>query len=186
VFNSIIWDNTATVSNGGVMLSSTSLSCKNSDVQGSPWIAFGGDDGGNISATPFFVTATNFRLQAASPCINSGSNILISGFTTDLDGSSRINGGTVDMGAYETNIVAFINNIKAAVDAVGSLPGDGQSLKQKLTQASSAITAGDYSRAINHLNDFISKVNQMVPKKVSAANAATLTAMAQDIINMFL
>jgi len=186
VFNSIIWDNTATVSDDGVLLSLTSLSCKNSDVQGSPWTTFGGNDGGNISATPFFVNATNFRLLAASPCINSGSNTLISGVTTDLDGSARIDSGTVDMGAYETSIVTFINNIKAAVDAIGSLPGDGQSLKQKLTLASSAITAGDYSRAINHLNDFISKVNQMVPRKMSAANAATLTAMAQEIINMFL
>jgi hypothetical protein len=40
------------------------------------------------------------RLQATSPCVNTGNNGYAVGIT-DLDGRPRIVGGTVDMGAYE-------------------------------------------------------------------------------------
>jgi hypothetical protein len=57
---------------------------------------------GNITNDPAFVNPTNgdLHLQATSRCINAGINTyVVSG--TDLDGSPRIMGGTVDMGAYE-------------------------------------------------------------------------------------
>jgi hypothetical protein len=57
---------------------------------------------GNITNDPAFVNLTNgdLHLQATSRCINAGNNTyVVSG--TDLDGSPRIMGGTVDMGAYE-------------------------------------------------------------------------------------
>jgi hypothetical protein len=56
----------------------------------------------NITNAPLFVDPThgNFRLQAYSPCINSGRNALVAG-STDLDGGPRIVGGTADIGAYE-------------------------------------------------------------------------------------
>ena len=52
---------------------------------------------------PLFVNTTGFdyHLTAASPCINVGNNGDITGETTDLDGSQRIQGGTVDMGCFE-------------------------------------------------------------------------------------
>ncbi|MBI4580395.1 MAG: right-handed parallel beta-helix repeat-containing protein, partial [Planctomycetes bacterium] len=44
----------------------------------------------------------NPRLQAASPCVNTGNNAALpGGTTTDLDGGPRILSGTVDRGAYE-------------------------------------------------------------------------------------
>ncbi len=57
---------------------------------------------GNVLSDPLFVNpaAGNFRLQAASPCINAGNNAYVS-TVTDLAGNPRISGGTVDMGAYE-------------------------------------------------------------------------------------
>ena len=73
---------------------------------------------GNITNEPLFVDPANgnYRLQPTSPCINSGYNAYLTitnnfwetpdtfyftFLTNDLDGNSRIAGGTVDLGAYE-------------------------------------------------------------------------------------
>uniref|UniRef100_UPI0006985359 right-handed parallel beta-helix repeat-containing protein n=1 Tax=Hymenobacter terrenus TaxID=1629124 RepID=UPI0006985359 len=63
--------------------------------------------GSNIVADPQFVNATlnlttsNFTLKSTSPAINAGVNNLLS--PTDLAGNPRVSGGTVDLGAYESN-----------------------------------------------------------------------------------
>jgi hypothetical protein len=67
---------------------------------------------GNFTNSPLFVDegAGNFRLQPASPCINSGDNSAAV-FGLDLDGNPRIAAGTVDVGAFEvqaaTSTVSF-------------------------------------------------------------------------------
>jgi hypothetical protein len=59
-------------------------------------------EAGNITNAPLFVNPANgdFRLQLNSPCINSGNNAYVPG-PTDIDGNPRVQGGSVDMGAYE-------------------------------------------------------------------------------------
>src|SRR5262249_26167151 len=58
---------------------------------------------GNIANAPLFVDTngwSDLRLQSNSPCINAGLNAFApSG--PDLDGNPRIQGRTVDIGAYE-------------------------------------------------------------------------------------
>jgi hypothetical protein len=56
----------------------------------------------NFTNPPLFanLSAGDYHLNAASPCINSGNNFGITN-TTDLDGNPRIVGGIVDVGAYE-------------------------------------------------------------------------------------
>ncbi len=57
---------------------------------------------GNFTNDPRFVNLLrgDLHLQPDSPCINAGLNAYVS-TSTDLDGNSRIAGGTVDLGAYE-------------------------------------------------------------------------------------
>jgi PKD repeat protein len=57
---------------------------------------------GNIASEPLFVDlfSGDLHLQAGSPCINAGDNLLAVG-AWDLEGSPRMSGGRVDMGAYE-------------------------------------------------------------------------------------
>jgi len=53
---------------------------------------------GHITSNPLFVSAGSFRLQAASPAINAGTNVSL---TSDFAGHRVPQQDTVDIGAYE-------------------------------------------------------------------------------------
>jgi hypothetical protein len=85
-----------------------------SDVQGG-WTGAGGN---NIDADPLFVDADgsdnvvgteddDLRLSAGSPCIDAGTNAVVSE-STDLDGNLRIINCAVDLGAYEVTTGVYI------------------------------------------------------------------------------
>ena len=104
--NSIVWGNTCdgATDNCSFMMNG---SLRNSCTTPAPSAPY--DKGGNITANPMFVGGGNYRLQPTSPCIKKGRNFYtfsgkdtaITSKDTDLDGMPRIQGGTVDMGAYE-------------------------------------------------------------------------------------
>jgi len=95
VYNCIIWGNIArdakNLVNGGVVRNTCSENGVTDGVNGC------------IKAHPIFIDAANgdFRLQADSPCINAGDNTYAPA-GGDLVGNARIQGGTVDMGVFET------------------------------------------------------------------------------------
>ena len=193
--NSIFWGN-----GGGSGISgnlSGELSFEYSHVQ---LYSFEGGAPPNSNADPMLTNLPgifgsndfgDLRLQAGSPCIDTGSDTLYQDsffyIALDLDGNIRPMGSSVDRGAYEkVDAVFLISQIKNRIDVIvqtTTLPADGHPLKQKLNQAAAAIIAGDNPKAILRLNEFIAKVNEMVsPKKLTAAQAAELVGMAQEII----
>jgi len=63
----------------------------------------------NITANPLFRAAGDYRLMTNSPCVNAGDNAHINAYgATDIDGNPRIDGGTVDMGAYEICRIHYV------------------------------------------------------------------------------
>jgi parallel beta-helix repeat protein len=72
--------------------------------------ATGGQEAHSLSVDPLFVSATsatstqNFTLQDTSPAINAGATLL--SVVSDYAGTSRPQGGSYDMGAYDRTVVA--------------------------------------------------------------------------------
>jgi len=116
IVNSILWNNRA---NGVTGSASANLGFHDGAHQSnvSHSIVQGGAGAGvsNIDADPLFMTAVDpatapttagdLRLMLGSPGINSGNTAGYNGATTvatDLFGITRVQGGTIDRGAYET------------------------------------------------------------------------------------
>jgi predicted outer membrane repeat protein len=94
VISSILWDGSSEIVNAAP----ATVSVTYSDVQGS-WAG-----SGNSALDPLF---QGLRLQAGSPCINTGDPAFAAAGETDLDGHARVLCGRVDMGAYEFGIGDF-------------------------------------------------------------------------------
>ncbi len=85
---------------------------------------------GCLNQSPLFVNAAanDYRLQETpcSPCINKGENQPWMANATDLDHAPRVQGGTVDMGAFEytpnppTIRHSFVTNLTAKSATVGA------------------------------------------------------------------
>jgi streptogramin lyase len=109
ISNTIAYNNTATSGGAGISNYLSTPVINNSLIEG-----LTGVSNGNINGTtnPLFVNAAagDFRLQAASPCINKGSNTLYAGsinIDKDLAGNPRLKGSSIDMGVYERLVSNF-------------------------------------------------------------------------------
>ncbi|HTY87908.1 MAG TPA: choice-of-anchor Q domain-containing protein [Candidatus Acidoferrum sp.] len=112
------------------------------------------DGSGNITNTPLFVNNAggNLRLLSNSPCINAGNNAWAT-TATDLDGNSRIVGGTVDMGAYESQTPVLLNYYlwlqgyglpTDAANTYADSDGDGVNNWEEYLADTSPVDAQDY------------------------------------------
>ena len=115
VTNCIVWGNTVGGSSPNITGSGT---VTYSDIQR----GFTGT--GNINSNPQFVSQStgNLHLSATSPCINTGTSNIPSGFTspaTDLDGGKRIIGTAPDIGAYEFGNIGVFGTL--AFDGISAL-----------------------------------------------------------------
>ncbi|NQV01325.1 MAG: LruC domain-containing protein [Bacteroidia bacterium] len=81
-----------------------------------------------ISAAPMFVSITpgseDYHLQSGSPCINTGLNAGWMAITLDLDGNTRIQDGTVDMGPYESSPTPVDTDGDGVPDVDDDYPND--------------------------------------------------------------
>jgi len=94
VSNSILWDNPDREVPSEISVSgSRFLNVTYSDVKG------GYCGIGNINADPLFAGASDYHLQAGSPCIDAGT--FAGAPFSDIDGDARPAGGGYDMGADE-------------------------------------------------------------------------------------
>ncbi|MHC4574429.1 MAG: choice-of-anchor Q domain-containing protein [Planctomycetota bacterium] len=115
IVSSILWGDSAANGPEVAMTSvdfGSHLSVRFSNVQAGQAAIFDKDSldwgPGNIDADPLFVgaDANDYHLLVGSPCINAGDpNYTGQPDDTDLDGNPRIVMGTVDMGAYESQVV---------------------------------------------------------------------------------
>jgi len=83
-----------------------------------------------IGLDPLFVApdSGDYRLQPCSPLVNAGNNTYVSPTTnTDLAGQPRIQGGTVDIGAYET-AAPLLAALPAVQPACSNQPNGGVNL----------------------------------------------------------
>jgi len=104
--NNIFWDNAvgtgiADIDVSGQFRHST---LRNNDIQsliGAPVSSTGA-----LSVTPGFIGGDNFRLSPSSPLIDAGVGNPSGGLSAvDLDGAQRLDGTTLDLGAYESNYI---------------------------------------------------------------------------------
>ncbi len=105
--NCIVWGNTAPDGGNEIYLDITSVTMNyccygngEGDIENdnSTFVP----DANCITSDPFFADTTNndYRLYGNSPCVNTGGGTY-STQGNDIRGQARIQGGTVDMGAYE-------------------------------------------------------------------------------------
>ena len=120
-------------------------------------------------------------LLGGSPAVNlipPGTDGCGSTITSDQRGVSRPTGVGCDVGAYEdASATVQLTYLLTAVTNVGA----GTSLADKVKQIKQDVAANDTTGACQGLSAFIAQVNAQTGKKLSTAQAASLTTEARSI-----
>jgi formylglycine-generating enzyme required for sulfatase activity len=88
---------------------------------------------GNLASDPLFTNPAlaNYRLLKTSPCRNAGTNEYVQ-TATELAGNPRIAGGSVDMGAYESDYAFELGLPVDSVSVCGTTPGSGFEISNRV------------------------------------------------------
>ena len=126
----------------------------------------------NITANPLLTSTSSYHLQAGSPCIDAGNNTYQSG-TNDVDGVTRVLGGSIDMGAEETSARTLVNLVTNPVYG-GSVSGGGY----YFTGASATLTASaaTYYRFVNWSDGVTNATRSVTLVATSVTYTANFTA----------
>ncbi len=191
VTNCTVTGNSATGSGGGISNSGTVTNCivwRNTatDIVGSlnsvTYSCFGEAtaDNHNLRASPQFVSTEgddplkwDLRLRASSPCINAGTMAVPNLPATDLLGTPRVQGGGVDMGAYETptQLSLMVETNPVNICTVLQVP-DQATYMYGTTVTLTAIPKEGY-----HFTGWTGNVNSLMnPLIVTMDSTKTLTA----------
>lgn len=150
---------------------------------------------GNLNADPLFVNPAggDLRLQSGSPCKDAGDNSAMpAGITTDLDGNPRINGDTVDMGAFEFQgpstpeevAEALLEDIVELVEEGALSNGNGNALSAKLESALDALEASNTEAAIGKVGAFINQVEALINAgRLSAEDGQALLDLGNALLD---
>jgi predicted outer membrane repeat protein len=156
VGNTVIHDNTATISSNSIYSVFVTPTVSNSIIQG----GYAGT--GNYDINPLFIAPVppaaaptplgDYHLQACSPAVNLGDNSFIPpGLAKDLDSLDRIQYTTVDLGAYETQTIdlatttwrGFNTNWNDKINWCGGyIPSDTTNVTVPVTSNNPLINAG--------------------------------------------
>ena len=137
---------------------------------------------GNSSGNPLFVTpvsaatapttAGDLHLQATSPAIDAGDTAAVpADVTTDLDGSARVMGPAVDMGAYEYHVPVAIS--VPTVQVVSTNDGFFGTFHASVSPGA-AVTGLDFTLHLQY----------MTVKRRAAWREMTPVAMSVDVSGM--
>lgn len=99
----------------------------------------------NVYGDPIFNNNNgDFRLQDESPGINSGLNDVVSSNTIlDLAGELRIKGGTIDIGAYESDVIPPVEPEIIYIDADATGSNDGSSWNNAYSNLRDALVSSN-------------------------------------------
>ena len=111
VVNSIILLNTATFDPNHLSIAAT-YTCSTPLPSGA----------GNFTNDPLFVATNDYRLTAASPCRDAGTNSSWMATSTDLDGQARLFNTLVDVGCYEYRSDALVCTFQSSSPLEGRPP----------------------------------------------------------------
>ncbi|MFT3680014.1 MAG: choice-of-anchor Q domain-containing protein [Ferruginibacter sp.] len=156
ILNSIIYGNAAgTAGTNAVYNSASTINITYSAIQG----GYAGT--GNTAGNPLFVnaqpatsaptTAGDYQIQKCGAAVNGGNNSFTAGISNDFLYNTRINYGTVDMGAYELQLTLAVPDANGIVYVDYTKAGNGNSWVNAVTELADALVAAKYNTSIQQI-----------------------------------
>jgi hypothetical protein len=204
--NCIIWGNSAgNIGSQAYFINGAYLTATNCVLQNTQYSIVGTVNGTNmIYSDPLFVNAGsgNYRLQNASPAINTGNNSYFTNAATsyDFDGAARIFGAIIDLGPFENTAISSspILYVKQGASGTGASWADASGDLQAtidiaVTNRQIWVAAGEYQQSsgvsfsmkegVKIYGGFPATGNPEMADRNWAANNTTLKGNSNRVIN---